>query len=306
MAFDGHAVAVVNPDQVRQLQMPRERGRFVRDAFHHVAVAANRVHAVVEQRRVRAIEVALVPARGHRHADAIAEPLPKRSRGGLDAGRHPVLGVARRIAVDLAEMLDVVERHGRRAGRLAVFVDGFHVGQMQQRIQQHRRMPGRQHEAVAIRPQRLVRVVTQVVLPQVIGDRRERHRRAGVAGIGFLHGVHRQRADRVDAQLIEGGIVLHGTLLVRQFGRRPTRAAERADGSAHRVDMESRASGHVDKDAKPHVEPPTCQRQRRKRAGKSRQSPQMMRLTARLCTPRRGRSVASRTTKFRPTAAKTR
>ncbi len=72
VAFNRHAVTVVNPDQIRQLQMPGERGRFVRDAFHHIAVAAERIHAVIEQGRVRLVEVAFVPARRHRHADAIA------------------------------------------------------------------------------------------------------------------------------------------------------------------------------------------------------------------------------------------
>jgi hypothetical protein len=52
----------------------------------------------------------------------------------------------------LAEMLDLVERHVDIAG------------QIEQRIQQHRAVPGRQHEAVAVRP---------------FGDRR--HRISGIA-----------------------------------------------------------------------------------------------------------------------------
>src|SRR2546423_10648401 len=40
-------------------------------------------------------------------------------------------------------------------------------------------------------------------LPQHVRERRQRHRGAGMARSGLLHGVHRERADSVDAELIE-------------------------------------------------------------------------------------------------------
>ena len=64
-------------------------------------------------------------------------------------------------------------------------------------------MPARQHEAIAVRPDRILRVVAQRVLPQRVGHRRERHRRARVARVRLLHGVHRERADRVDGEEID-------------------------------------------------------------------------------------------------------
>ena len=54
VAFDRHAVAVVDPAQVAEHQMARERGGFAGDALHHVAVAAHRINVVVEHREVRA------------------------------------------------------------------------------------------------------------------------------------------------------------------------------------------------------------------------------------------------------------
>ena len=71
------------------------------------------------------------------------------------------------------------------------------AGQVQQRVMQHRAVAVRQHEAVAVGPVRIGRVVPQVIAPQHLGDVGHAHRHAGMAGIGLLHGVHRQRADRV-------------------------------------------------------------------------------------------------------------
>jgi hypothetical protein len=51
--------------------------------------------------------------------------------------------MAGRQRAELAEALDLVERHVGVAG------------EMQQRIEQHRAVAGRQHEAVAVRPVRI-------------------------------------------------------------------------------------------------------------------------------------------------------
>ena len=50
------------------------------------------------------------PLARDRHADARREALAERARGRLDARRPPVLGVTRAAAIELAELLDVVER----------------------------------------------------------------------------------------------------------------------------------------------------------------------------------------------------
>ena len=91
-------------------------------------------------------------------------------------------------------------------GSSSDFAVGRHfadAGQVHQRVEQHRRMAAGEDEAIAVRPERRGRIVAQVLRPQLIGDRREGHRRAGMAAVGRLDGVHRQRADRVDGRLFD-------------------------------------------------------------------------------------------------------
>ncbi len=91
---------------------------------------------------------------------------------------------------------------------LVLGVDRLDPRQVQHRVEQHRRVAHREHEAVAVRPDRVFGVEAKDFVPERVGDRRHRHRRAGVAGVGRLHGVHRQGADRVDAKFFEvnGGL----------------------------------------------------------------------------------------------------
>ena len=82
-------------------------------------------------------------------------------------------------------------------------VDRLGAGKMQHRVKHHGGVAVGQHEAVAIWPDRIVGIEAKEALPQREDHRRKRHRRAGVTGIGLLHGIHRQGADGVDAKLIE-------------------------------------------------------------------------------------------------------
>src|SRR6266581_2108493 len=95
--------------------MPGERRRLARHAFHHVAVAAERVDVVVEQGQARPVERAGEPASGDGHADTVAAALPERAGGGLDAGGVAIFRMPRTAAAELAEFADVVEGHGRAA-----------------------------------------------------------------------------------------------------------------------------------------------------------------------------------------------
>jgi hypothetical protein len=89
--------------------------------------------------------------------------------------------------VQLAEALELADRQ-------------VVAGEVQQRVHQHRRVAVGQHEAVAVGPVRVRRVVPQVAVPQRDGDVGHAHGRARVAGVRLLHGVHGQRADRVRHQ----------------------------------------------------------------------------------------------------------
>ncbi len=201
-ALDGDVVAVVDPGQVAELQVPGDGGRLVGHALHHAAVAAQGVDVVVVQREPGLVVALRHEALRHRHADAVGHALRQRPGGRLHTRGQAVFRVPGRHAGELAELLDVVERDGVRPLVLVLEVRGD-LRQVQQRIEQHRRVADRQHEAVAVGPVRVRRIVAQQLLPQRVADRRHAHRRAGMAGLRLLHGIHRQGADRVDGDLVD-------------------------------------------------------------------------------------------------------
>ncbi len=121
---------------------------------------------------------------GQCHADGVGKPLAQRPGGGLYAQMHLALRVACRLGAELAKILDLVHRQGI-------------TGQVQHRVQQHRRMPIRQHEAVAVPPARIAGIELKYVPPQHLGDVRHPHGSARMARIGLLDGIHRQGTNSV-------------------------------------------------------------------------------------------------------------
>jgi hypothetical protein len=221
LALDGDVIVVVDPAQVVELEMAGQRGRLRTDAFHQAAVAANRIDVIVEHLDAGPVVAAGQPLARDRHADAGGDPLPQRTGRRLDP-RHPVIfRVSRRLALELAEVADVVERDRRLAQAFILGVDRLGAGEMQDRPQQHRGMAVRQNEAVAIRPDRILRIETHDPVPQRIDQRRQGHRRTGMARLRLLDGVDGQRANRVDRQLIELflGHAMRLPFLHRRFAR---------------------------------------------------------------------------------------
>ena len=64
-------------------------------------------------------------------------------------------------------------------------------------------MAGRQDETVAVWPVWITRVVPERSVPERIRHGRRPHRQPRMARVGLLHHVHRQKAERVDAQFIQ-------------------------------------------------------------------------------------------------------
>ena len=191
LAIDGDAVVIVEGDQLVQPQGAGQRADLVADAFHHAAVAEEHVGVVVDDLVAGAVEL-----RGHDllrqgEADGVGQPLTQRAGGGLDAGGVAELRVARGLAVQLAEVLQVVD------GQVV-------AGQVQQRVDQHRAMAVGQHEAVAVGPLRVGRAVLQVVAPEHFGDVRHAHGGTGMAAVGFLHGIHAECADGIGSLTTAG------------------------------------------------------------------------------------------------------
>ena len=122
--------------------MPGERDRLLADALHQAAVAGEAIGEMIDEIvAIAAIEQPL----GERHADGVAETLAERPGGRLDAGGVAIFGVARRARAELAEGLELLDIHVGIAG------------QIEQRIEQHRAVAGREHEAVAVGPLRMAR-----------------------------------------------------------------------------------------------------------------------------------------------------
>ena len=89
------------------------------------------------------------------------------------------------LGPELAEILQLLERHG------------LHAREMQQRVDQHRAVAGREHEAVAVGPGDVGRIELEMARPQHGGRVGHAHRHAGMAGIGALDRVHGQGPDGV-------------------------------------------------------------------------------------------------------------
>ena len=187
---DGDAVVVPEHDQPAQLLVPGEVDRLVADAFHQAAVAGDDIGVMVHQ---VVAEAGVHHPLGQRHADRGRDALTQRAGCGLDPLGMAVFRVPGGAAAHLAEGAQLVEPH-------VVIAE-----QVVDRVDQHRAMAGRHHEAVAVGPVRLHRVDGEEPVEQHRGDIGHAHRRAGMAGVCGLDRVHRQDPDRIGHQVLGGG-----------------------------------------------------------------------------------------------------
>ena len=88
-------------------------------------------------------------------------------------------------AAELAEALQLIDAHAGISG------------QVEQRIEQHRAMAGREHEAVAVGPLRARRIEFEEAAPQHRGDVGHAHGHAGMAAFRLLDRIHGECADGV-------------------------------------------------------------------------------------------------------------
>ena len=105
-----------------------------------------------------------------------------------------------------AEAANVVERHRRLPQSLVVGIHRARPGQMQDRPEQHRGVTVREHEPIAVWPDRILRIEAHHAVPDRVDSRRQRHRGPGVPRLGALDRIDRERADRVDRKLVELGV----------------------------------------------------------------------------------------------------
>ena len=110
LALDRNVIAVVEHHEFAQAQMTGQRERLVRKAFHQVTVAGDDIGVMVD----RHVGAGIEPRRQHPlrqgHAHGVAAALAQRPGRGLDAHRVPVLGMSRRLASPLPELLQLLHR----------------------------------------------------------------------------------------------------------------------------------------------------------------------------------------------------
>src|SRR5215472_16525496 len=104
---------------------------FLRDSFHHAAVAGKGINVVIDHVEFRAIEVVAHPTTAYRHTNARCHTLTQRPCGCFDAGRPSVLWVSGTLAVELSEPLDVIEGDRQLSESFVLRVDRFHSRQVQ-------------------------------------------------------------------------------------------------------------------------------------------------------------------------------
>ena len=181
-AVDRDAVVVEQHDQLRQPQMTGEVDRLVADPLHQAAIARERISVVIDQ---RVAKTRVQKPLGERHADGVRNALAERAGRGFDTRRVTIFRMPGGNGTELTEMLQLVQRHLRIAGEI------------EQRIEQHRAVPRRQHEAVAVRPVRRGGIEFQEAREQHRRHIGHTHRHSRMPRICGLHGVHRKGADGV-------------------------------------------------------------------------------------------------------------
>ena len=125
------------------------------------------------------------PGLGHRHPDRVGDALPEGPGGRLDAEFRGDLRMAVGVGAEFAEAPDLLHRQAGIAR------------EMKSGIEQHRAVPVREHEPVAVVPFRIGRVARQVTGEQGHRDLGAAERRTGMPVARPLDRVEGEEADRV-------------------------------------------------------------------------------------------------------------
>src|SRR6185369_17889283 len=107
-AVQRDVVLVVDPAKIGKLQMAGQRRGLAADAFHQVAIAAQRVDVEVKNLKTGLVEMRCQPLAGNRHTDAVSHTLPEWPGGSFHARRPAIFGMSRSLAVELAKVFEVI------------------------------------------------------------------------------------------------------------------------------------------------------------------------------------------------------
>src|SRR5689334_15483115 len=99
VTLDCDFVAVINPAEVGELPVARERSSFSRDAFHHAPVTAERICVKVKHLKTRTVKSLCRPARSKSHTHTCSKALSQRSSRCLNAAGPTIFGMAGTLRV---------------------------------------------------------------------------------------------------------------------------------------------------------------------------------------------------------------
>ena len=122
--------------------MTGQRDHLLADALLQAAVADQRVGVVVDELRP---EPLVQEGFGERHAGGVGDALAERPGRDLDAAVGSNSGCPSQCEPEHSESPDLIE------------ADLLVAGQVEQRVEQHRAVPVRLDEAVAVEPERIQR-----------------------------------------------------------------------------------------------------------------------------------------------------
>ncbi|MNS83220.1 hypothetical protein D3C72_1170010 [compost metagenome] len=184
VTINGDAVVIVERNQFAQFQGTGQRAHFVRNAFHHTAVAHEGVGEVVNDVVAWTVELCRQRFLCNRHTDRVRNTLTQRTGSGLNASGVTHFRVTWSFGMQLAEVFQLFDWQ-----RITC--------EVQQAIDKHRAVAVRQYETVTVSPGRVLRVMVQEITPQDFGNVSHTHRGTRVTGFGFLYCVHAQRTNSI-------------------------------------------------------------------------------------------------------------
>src|SRR5512141_354328 len=68
-------------------------------------------------------------------------------------------------------------------------------------------MTRRENESVTVQPVGIAGIVTEMTIPEDIGERSQSHWCSRMPGVGFLDGVHCQHANGVNAEIVKRAVL---------------------------------------------------------------------------------------------------
>lgn len=107
-AVDGDVVAVVEHDQLAQLQVAGQRSCFGSHPLHVAAIAQDHVGVVIHNGVAGLVEAGGQMGLGNRQPNRVTHPLPQRAGGDLYPRSFKVFRVAGGFGSPLAKLLDVL------------------------------------------------------------------------------------------------------------------------------------------------------------------------------------------------------